>query len=117
MAKALDGIRVLDLSQYEAGPSCAETLAWLGAEVVKIEPPSGEPSRRALSERPDMDSVFFCLLNANKKAITLNLKSERGKQMFTEMVKTADVVLENLVPGSMERQRARYHPLPKLNPP
>jgi len=116
MAKALDGIRVLDLSQYEAGPSCAETLAWLGAEVVKIEPPSGEPSRRALSERPDMDSVFFCLLNANKKAITLNLKSERGKQMFTEMVKTADVVLENLGPGSMERLGFGYDDLAKINP-
>ena len=116
MAKALDGIRVLDLSQYEAGPSCAETLAWLGAEVVKIEPPSGEPSRRALSERPDMDSVFFCLLNANKKAITLNLKSERGKRMFTEMVKTADVVLENLGPGSMERLGFGYDDLAKINP-
>jgi len=116
MAKALDGIRVLDLSQYEAGPSCAETLAWLGAEVIKIEPPSGEPSRRALSERPDMDSVFFCLLNANKKAVTLNLKSERGKQMFTEMVKTADVVLENLGPGSMERLGFGYEDLAKINP-
>ena len=116
MAKALDGIRVLDLSQYEAGPSCAETLAWLGAEVIKIEPPSGEPSRRALSERPDMDSVFFCLLNANKKAVTLNLKSERGKKMFTEMVKTADVVLENLGPGSMERLGFGYDDLAKINP-
>jgi len=116
MAKALEGIRVLDLSQYEAGPSCAETLAWLGAEVIKIEPPSGEPSRRALSERPDMDSVFFCLLNANKKAITLNLKSERGKRMFTEMVKTADVVLENLGPGSMERLGFGYDDLAKINP-
>ena len=116
MAKALEGIRVLDLSQYEAGPSCAETLAWLGADVIKIEPPAGEPSRRALSERPDIDSVFFCLLNANKKAITLNLKSERGRKMFAEMVKTADVVLENLGPGSMERLGFGYDALARLNP-
>ena len=116
MAKALEGIRVLDLSQYEAGPSCAETLAWLGADVIKIEPPAGEPSRRALSERPDVDSVFFCLLNANKKAVTLNLKSERGRKMFEEMVKTADVVLENLGPGSMERLGFGYDALAKLNP-
>jgi formyl-CoA transferase len=114
--KALDGIRVLDLSQYEAGPSCAETLAWLGAEVIKIEPPGGEPSRRGLSERPDIDSVFFCLLNANKKAVTLNLKSERGRRMFAELVKGADVVLENLGPGAMERLGFGYDSLARLNP-
>ena len=114
--KALDGIRVLDLSQFEAGPSCAETLAWLGADVIKIEPPGGEQSRRALSERPDIDAVFFCLLNCNKRAITLNLKSDRGKQMFTELVKTADVVLENLGPGSMERLGFGYDDLAKINP-
>ena len=114
--KALDGIRVLDLSQFEAGPSCAETLAWLGADVIKIEPPGGEQSRRALSERPDIDSVFFCLLNANKRAVTLNLKSERGKQIFTELVKSADVVLENLGPGSMERLGFGYDDLAKINP-
>ena len=116
MTKALEGIRVLDLSQFEAGPSCAETLAWLGADVIKIEPPGGEQSRRGLSERPDIDAVFFCLLNCNKRAITLNLKTDRGKQMFTELVKTADVVLENLGPGSMERLGFGYDDLAKINP-
>jgi formyl-CoA transferase len=116
MSKALDGIRVLDLTQYEAGPSSTQMLAWLGADVLKIEPPTGEPGRTALSDKRGEDSWFFMLLNSCKRGVTLNLKSRRGKAMFEALVGSSDVVVENMGPGVMERLGLGYDRLKRLNP-
>lgn len=116
MGKALEGIRVLDFTQYEAGPSSTQMLAWLGAEVIKIEAPAGEPGRTALSDKRGEDAWFFLLLNSNKKGVTLNLKSDRGCDMFRELAKTADVVVENLGPGALERLGLGWDVLSTLNP-
>ncbi len=115
MATALEGIRVLDCSQFEAGPSCAETLAWLGAEVIKIEPPGGEETRR----HPPMvrgQSVYFSVYNRGKKSVCLDLRSAGGKRIFADLVAVADVVLENFRPGVMQAMGFDYERLQALNP-
>ncbi|MBV9756764.1 MAG: CoA transferase, partial [Alphaproteobacteria bacterium] len=99
----LSGVRVLDLSQFEAGPSATEALAWLGAEVVKVEnPTAGDPGRFTTSPN-DNDSHYFLQYNANKKSITVNLKSPRGLELVKELVRKADVFVENFAPGAIER--------------
>jgi|LNFM01.1.fsa_nt_gb formyl-CoA transferase len=114
---ALAGIKVVDLTQFEAGTSITETLAWLGADVIKIENPvGGEQGRNASSERADADSYYFMLLNANKRSVTLNLKSERGKAMLRDMIRKADIFAENFAPGVIEKLGFSYEEVSKLNP-
>src|SRR5271166_4548924 len=99
----LAGVRVLDLTQFEAGPSCTETLAWLGAEVVKVEnPKSGDPGRGIGATDGD-NSWYFLQFNANKKSVTVNLKSPRGLDQVKQMARKADVFVENFAPGAIER--------------
>jgi formyl-CoA transferase len=117
MDKALAGVKILDLTQFEAGTSCTELLAWMGADVIKIEgPEKGEQGRWSVTDRPGVDSFYFILLNANKRGITLNLKDERGKQMFLDMVRKVDILTENFSLGIMESFGLGYDYLHTVNP-
>src|SRR5712675_2450624 len=116
-APALQGIKVLDLTQFEAGPSCTEALAWLGADVVKVEEPNrGEPGRWGFSDRTDADSHYFIYYNLNKRSVTCNVKSDGGKVLLRRMIGKADVLIENMAPGTFARLGFDYPRLSALNP-
>src|SRR3954452_6698683 len=113
----LEGVRVVDFTQFEAGPSCTEALAWLGAEVVKIENPGlGDPGRRLRKGQPDDDPYYFQMFNANKKSLTVNLKSPRGLQLVKDLLKHADICVENMAPGTIERLGLGYDDVKAVNP-
>ena len=117
MDKALAGVKILDMSRVQAGPSCAQLLAFLGADVIKIEDTVGGDNTRWEQAHIDgIDSVYYTIFNNNKRAITLNLKNERGKQLFEKLVLWADVVLENFSKGVMERLDIGYDRLNEINP-
>jgi len=112
---ALDGMRILDLTQYEAGTSCTQLLAWLGATVVKIEPPGrGDPGRH--TEGTEHDSLYFLSFNANKRSLALDLATPRGREIFLQLVPRFDVVVENFSLGTMEKLGLSYEVLKQANP-
>lgn len=114
---ALSGVRVVDLTQFEAGTSCTETLAWLGADVIKVEEPKrGDQGRMASSERPGVDSYYFMLLNANKRSVTCNLKHPRGRELLCRLIEQSDVFIENFAPGVIERLGFGYDQVREVNP-
>jgi len=117
MDQALSGIRVIDMTHNQAGPACAQILAFLGADVIKLEEPKGgDVARRNMRDIKDSDSLFFLLFNANKRSLTLNLKTDEGKRLFREVIAKSDVLLENFGPGALDRLGLGYDTLAKINP-
>ena len=117
MTAALSGIRIIDMTHNQAGPACAQMLAFLGADVIKLEEPkAGDVARTVHADRKNSDSLFFLLFNANKRSLTLNLKTDEGKRLFKEVVKQSDVLLENFGPGAMDRLGLGWDVLRDLNP-
>ena len=113
----LQGVKVVDFTQFEAGTTSTEVLAWFGAEVVKIENPGrGDPGRRLRPGKPDDDPWYFHQFNVNKKSLTINLKSPKGLDLVKEMLKKADVTVENMAPGTIERLGLDYESVKRLNP-
>lgn len=116
MDKALSGFRILDLTHVQAGPTASQLLAWLGADVIKVESPSGDATRTQLRDIPDADSLYFTMLNCNKRSITLNLKSKEGKKILTELLQKCDVIMENFGPGVLDRLGFSWEQVHQINP-
>ncbi|TDC22438.1 formyl-CoA transferase [Streptomyces sp. 8K308] len=116
MAKALEGVRILDMTHVQSGPSATQMLAWLGADVVKLEAPTGDITRQQLRDLPDVDSLYFTMLNCNKRSITLNAKSPRGKELLTDLIGRFDVLVENFGPGTLDRLGFSWERIQEINP-
>jgi formyl-CoA transferase len=117
MTQALTGIRVIDMTHNQAGPACAQILGFLGADVIKLEEPKGgDVARTNMRDKTDSDSLFFLILNANKRSLTLNLKTDEGKRLFKQVIEHSDVLVENFGPGALDRLGLGYNELSKLNP-
>src|SRR5919199_2111521 len=117
MGKALDGIRILDMTHVQSGPTCTQILAWFGADVIKVERPGeGDPTRGQLRDIPDVDSLYFTMLNGNKRSITLNPKTAAGNKIFTKLIEKCDVMVENFAPGAIDRMGFPWEKIQQINP-
>ena len=117
MAKALDGVRILDFTHVQSGPTCTQLLAWFGADVVKVERAGeGDVTRGQLRDIPGVDSLYFTMLNHNKRSITIDAKHPKGKQILEALVKKCDVLVENFAPGALERMGFTWEHIQALNP-
>lgn len=114
--EALKGVRILDMTHVQAGPTCSQLLAWMGADVIKFEPPQGDATRGQLRDVPGADSLYFTMLNCNKRSITVNMKSPQGKEVFVDLLKECDIVMENFGPGVLDRLGFTWDKIHAINP-
>ena len=117
MTKPLDGIRIIDFTHVQAGPACTQLLAWYGADVIKVERPgAGDVTRSQLRDIPGADALYFTMLNGNKRSLTLDTKTQEGKEVLEKMIKTSDVMVENFGPGALDRMGFSWARIQELNP-
>jgi len=117
MGKALHGVHILDFTHVQSGPTCTQLLAWMGADVIKVEKAgAGDITREQLRDIPDVDSLYFTMLNHNKRSITLDTKKEQGKRVLEKLVKYCDVLVENFAPGALDRMGFTWERIQELNP-
>src|ERR1700720_4648162 len=117
MGKALDGVRILDFTHVQSGPTCTQLLAWLGADVIKVERAGeGDVTRSQLRDIPGVDSLYFTMLNGNKRSITVDAKHAKGRQIIEALIKTCDVLVENFAPGALDRMGFTWERINELNP-
>jgi formyl-CoA transferase len=116
-AKALNGVKILDMTHVQSGPTCTQLLAWFGADVIKVERPGvGDATRGQLRDVPGEDSLYFTMLNSNKRSITLNPKNEEGAKIFTKLIEECDVMVENFAPGALDRMGFSWEKIQEINP-
>ena len=117
MSKALDGVRILDFTHVQSGPTCTQLLGWFGADVIKVERAGeGDATRGQLRDIPDVDSLYFTMLNHNKRSITLDTKNPKGKAVLETLIKQCDVLVENFAPGALDRMGFTWERIQELNP-
>ncbi len=115
--KALEGVRILDMTHVQSGPTCTQLLAWFGADVIKIERPGvGDITRGQLRDIPDVDSLYFTMLNHNKRSVTLNPKTDQGSKIFRKLIEECDVMVENFGPGAIDRMGFPWEKIQEINP-
>jgi formyl-CoA transferase len=115
--EALKGVKILDMTHVQSGPTCTQLLAWFGADVVKVERPGvGDATRGQLRDVPEADSLYFTMLNSNKRSITLNPKKPEGAKIFTQLIKECDVMVENFAPGALDRMGFSWEKIQEINP-